>query len=364
MNRFDEHWIADVRGRFGGTVAIGENAVAARHYWHAVRQRRGNGIGFVAHGFHAGHQRADEIDAVGAHEFGELGVLRKKANAGMQGVHLFVLGNADDGARVQIAFVRRIAANADQRIGVAEHVSGNGFHVGIRLHQHHGDAVFLGDADEFDGGATAGVNEHFLNGPKQRPFGHFAPRRFDGRPFVFKYAGENTIDYVVNSFLRHRNGTVDLAEVVVELRRKGMFHKRSHRPGYFGKIVGQMRIRRQVAGNHDLPGERHAGTREIAGVCQRMSDETRLGAAGAVAVAKDDHRQVEIAHEAGDSIIHRGHGKQGASAFHRLHPAGRDEANHRQSPFGASDEELAELLRAGHVERAGFERGVGNHRAG
>ena len=307
VNRLDEHRIADVRGRFGGAVAVGENAVAAGHHRYAVRQRCGNGIGFVAHRFHAGHQRADEINFVGAHQFRELGVFRKKANAGMQGVHLFVLGNADDGACVQIAFVRRVAANADQRIGVAKHVRGNGFHVWVRLHQHHRNAVFLGDADELDGRAAAGVNEHFPNGPKQRPFRHFAPRRFDGGPFVFKYAGENAIDHVVDGLLRHGNGTVDLAEFVVELRRKGMLHKRSHRSRHFGKIVGQVRIGGQIAGNHDLPGERHAGTGEIAGMCQRMGDETRLGAAGAVAVAKDDHGQIEVAHEAGDSIIHRRH---------------------------------------------------------
>ena len=88
-----------------------------------------------------------------------------------------------------------------------------------------------------------------------------------------------------------------------------------------------------------------------------------LCAAGAIAETEYDHRQVEIAHEARDPIVHGRHRKQRAGAFHGLHAAGRDEANHRQATFGANHEQFAYLFRARHVEGAGLERGVGNHRA-
>ena len=94
-----------------------------------------------------------------------------------------------------------------------------------------------------------------------------------------------------------------------------------------------------------------------------MGDEARLCPAGAVAVAEHDHRQFMVAHEAGDAVVDGGHGKQRAGAFLRLHAAGGDEAHHRQALLGAGHEQLAELLRAGHVEGAGLEAGVGYHGA-
>ena len=94
-----------------------------------------------------------------------------------------------------------------------------------------------------------------------------------------------------------------------------------------------------------------------------MGDETRLGAAGAVAEAEDDHRQVVVAHEPRDAVVDGGHGEQRAGPLHGLHAARGDEADHRQVLFGAGHQELAELLGAGHVERAGLELQVGDHRA-
>ncbi len=79
------------------------------------------------------------------HNSAKLRVLRQEADARMQRVDAFVFGDAQHAHRVQIAFIRRIAADADDAIVFGEHVDRRRIHVRVGLHQHHLDAVALRD---------------------------------------------------------------------------------------------------------------------------------------------------------------------------------------------------------------------------
>ena len=363
MHGLDEHRIADRRRGGGGAVAIGQHAVTARHHRHAVRERSGDRVRLVAHRLHAGNRRPHEVDAARAHQFGKARVLRKKTNARMQGVRSFRFGDAHDGTGVQVALVRRVAANAHERIRLAKHVGRGGVHVRVRLHQHHAHTPPARHPHQLGRSATAGVDEHRFHRPVQRRLGDRSTWRLHKRLLVAERSGHHAPENLADRVPRHRNGRINAAQGRVQLRQKRVAHQRRHGPRHFREVVRQMRIRRQVAGHDDLTGERNARPRKVARVNQWMGDETRLRSAGAVAEAEHDHGQIEVAHETRNAVVHRGHRKQRAGALHGLHATRRNEAHHRQAPLGAQHQEFAELLRAGHVERSGFEGGVGDHGA-
>ena len=109
---------------------------------------------------------------------------------------------------------------------------------------------------------------------------------------------------------------------IVEFGVEWMLDQSLHRAGYRRKVVRENRIERQIAGHHDLPGERHDGAAEIVGLYQRMGHKARLGATGTVTVAEYDHRQIVIPHEPGDPVVDCRHGEQRACAFLGLHATG------------------------------------------
>ena len=359
MHGLDEHRVADLGGHLGGPLRIGEDALAAGHHRHFQTHGRGDGVGLVAHGLHAGHRRSDEVDAPAADQFRELGALRQKADARMQGVHLLLFSDAQHAAGVQIALVRGVAADANQRVPIRQPVRHCGFHVWVRLHQHQFQAMLLANAQQLGGGAAPGVNQHPLRWTHQIRIGVGRTVGRGGRPLFDQRAGQHPLDGLRHGLLRHRDVRVDLAQFVVQIGMEGMLHQALHGFLVRRQVVRKNGIQRQVARHHDLPRERHAGAGEVIGLRQRMGDEAGLGAAGAVAVAEQDERQVVVPHEAGDAVVHRGHGEQRPSAFLGLHAARRNEADHRQPPLRALHQQSAELLRAGHVERTRLESGVG-----
>ncbi len=281
----------------------------------------------------------------------------------MQGVGSLVLGHAQHAHGVQVALVRSIAADADRRVLLAQHVNRSGLHVRVRLHQHHLDAVALGDADQLGGRAPPGMNEHTANGPgeigvrKLRPVGHHHGT------LLAEHAREHARDHVGDGLLGNGYFRINAPQLLVELRQKRMPNQPLHGAAHHGKVVGEDRVERQVRRHHDLAGEGHAGPGQVIGLHQRMRDETRLGAAGAVAEAEHDDRQVVVAHESRDAVVDGRHGEQRAGALLRLHAARGDEADHRQVLLGALHEQPAEFFRAGHVEGTGLEIHVGDHGA-
>ena len=363
MHRLDEHGITKLRSHLLRAVRIGENTVAAGNHGHLEPAGRGNGIGLVAHGFHGGDRRPDEVDAAAAHQFGELGVLRQEADAGVQRIHPFLLGHAENAAGVQVTLVRRIAADADQGVANRQLVDHRRFHVRVRLHQHHLDAAGLGDAHQLGRGASPGVYQHPPDGPDQVGIRIAGTRRHHHRPFPAENPGHDAPHHLGHGLPGHGNLRVDAAQVLVELLVERVPHEPLHRPLVHRQVVRENRVQRQVARHHDLAGKRHAGSGEVIGLHQRVGDEARLGAAGAVSVTEDDHRQVVVAHEAGDAVVDRRHGKERARAFLGLHAAGADETDHGHALHGAFHQQLAELLAAGHVEGAGLEGDIGQHHA-
>ena len=99
-------------------------------------------------------------------------VLGQEPDPGMERVDVLEFRDADHRGGVQVALVRRIAADADQVVRLGEHVGGNGFHVGVGLDKHHRDAVSLGNAHQLGRRAAAGVDEHLLDRAEQFALAH------------------------------------------------------------------------------------------------------------------------------------------------------------------------------------------------
>ena len=227
VNGLDEHRIADFVGHLGGPFGVGQNAVAARNHWHPQTQRGVDGVGLVAHGLHAGDGRPDEVQAAAAGQFRELGAFGQEADARMQRVRPLLLGDAEHAAGVQVALVRGVAADADQRVPLTELVGHCRFHVRVRLHQNHFQAMALGHPHQLRRSAAAGVDQQPLDGPNEVGVG-VAGRGHNFRGFPVEHPGEHAPNHGVNRLLRQRNVRVDPAQVVVELDEEGVFHQALH----------------------------------------------------------------------------------------------------------------------------------------
>ena len=128
-----------------GLVVVGHAAFRARHAGNAERPRRALGLDLVAHDADMLGLGADEGDVVIGQDFGEFGVFREKAVAGMDGVGAGDLAGGEQGRNVEIGFARRGRADADRFVGQL-HVHGLG--VGGRMDGDRGDAQLLRGAQD------------------------------------------------------------------------------------------------------------------------------------------------------------------------------------------------------------------------
>ena len=368
VDRLEHHRKTDRFRHFERRVRVGEDALAARHDRDTHLHRGLDRVRLVAHPPHRVAGRADEVQTVPPAEVGERGALGQEADPRMERVDLFPLGDPNHRVGVQVALIGSAAADADQAVAFPKHRRRRRLDIGIRLDQHNFHAGPLGDPHQLGRGATPRMDQsppHRARSDRRSGLDGFrlppAPTRRQelDPPLLLQEPLKNILDRL----LRHRNLRIDVTQVIVEILAKGMLHETFHRTFDLGQVVRQRRGHRQVRRHDDLAGERHIRTREVVGLDQRVGHQARLGPAGAVAVAEADHRQVVVAHEPRDAIVHDRHGEQGAGAFLRQHAAGRDEAHDRQPLLGAAQQELAELLRTRHVERAGLERQVGDQNA-
>ena len=99
---------------------------------------------FFAHQPDDIRSRPDELDVAGFADFREVGVFRKQAIAGMDGVDVRDFGSADDGGNVQITQRQLRRADADRFVGKA-HVQR--IPVGLAVDRDRADAEFLARAD-------------------------------------------------------------------------------------------------------------------------------------------------------------------------------------------------------------------------
>ena len=145
-------------------VGAGKNAVRTGQNGHARLFHGGAGLLFFSHQAGNFRRRADELDVAGLADFGEVGVLRQQAVAGMDGVHVGDFRGADHGRNVQIAQPELGRADADgfvgethvQRVAVGLAVDGHGLYAQFLAGTDHaqGDLTAIGDQDFL---------EHFLN---------------------------------------------------------------------------------------------------------------------------------------------------------------------------------------------------------
>ena len=107
-DRLDEHRIADLIGLLAQEFRVLVVAMIAGHDRHAGPLHQRFGRAFQAHRPHRLGRRTDEHDARLRAGFGEVGVLRQEAVAGMQTIGADCLRQRDEGGLIEIA-VRALA---------------------------------------------------------------------------------------------------------------------------------------------------------------------------------------------------------------------------------------------------------------
>ena len=94
-----------------------DHALRAGNNWHAVLFHGGASLFFFTHQSDHIRSRSDELDMTGPADFGEVGVFRKQAVAGMDGVDVGDLRRADHGRNIEITLRQLRRADADGFIG-------------------------------------------------------------------------------------------------------------------------------------------------------------------------------------------------------------------------------------------------------
>ncbi len=157
--RLDQHRKADVPGDAHRLVVVGHAAFGARHAGNAERPRGALGLDLVAHDADMFGLGADEADVVVGENFGEFGVFRQEAIAGMDGVGAGDLAGGEQGRNVEIGVARRRRADAHQFVG---QLHMHGFGVGGRMDGDGGDSQLLRRAQDAEGDFAAIGDKDFF----------------------------------------------------------------------------------------------------------------------------------------------------------------------------------------------------------
>ena len=116
-HRLDHHWVADFLGGLDGLLLGLNRAIATRRNGDSGLTGVFPGEGFVTHppdGFGGG---TDEADIAGLADFGEVGVLRKKAVTRVDGIDIPHLGGGDDAVDLEVTLMAGARTDADGLIG-------------------------------------------------------------------------------------------------------------------------------------------------------------------------------------------------------------------------------------------------------
>ncbi len=116
-NRLDENGVADLACFRRQMLCRLIVAQIAGHHRHARLLHQGLGAILQAHGADRRWRRPDEHDFGGGAGFGEFGILRKKAIAGVDGFRAGLLRGGNHGFDIEIAFARGGRADAHGFIG-------------------------------------------------------------------------------------------------------------------------------------------------------------------------------------------------------------------------------------------------------
>ena len=141
----DQHRIADLLGLGGEMGGVLVFAVIARRHRHPGLDHQGLGRILQPHGADGRRRRSDPGQARAHHRFGEVGVLRQEAIAGMDGVGAAGPGRLQHGGDIEIALPGRRRPQAHGLVGFA-HMRGLG--VGVGIDRHGGQAHLAGGAED------------------------------------------------------------------------------------------------------------------------------------------------------------------------------------------------------------------------
>ena len=108
---------------------------------------------------HRPRVRSDKADVAALANISEVGVLRQKAIAGVNGVHVGDLGGTDDPIDPQIALAGGGFPDADGLVG---HLDMHRVGIRFRIDCHGADVKLLAGADDANGNFPAIRNQNFL----------------------------------------------------------------------------------------------------------------------------------------------------------------------------------------------------------
>ena len=178
---FDQHGVANAVGDLGGFVQIFHRANRAGHQRHAQGCHGHLGFDLIAHHADMRRRRTDEGEAMGFDHFGEAGIFRQKAVAGMDGIGAGDAGGGQNRGDVEVAVAGRGRADADAFIGQT-HMHRLGIRGGV--HRDGGDAEFPARALDAQRDLTAIGDQDFTEhavipgsaaAARIRPAGHRRP---------------------------------------------------------------------------------------------------------------------------------------------------------------------------------------------
>ena len=124
-----------------------------------ARLHRGAGFFLFAHQAGDFGRRSDELDVAGFGDFGEVGVFRQQAVAGMDGVHVGDFRRADHRRDIEITLRQLRRADANGFVGEADVQR---IAVGLAVNRDRADAQLLAGADHPQGNLSAIGDQDFL----------------------------------------------------------------------------------------------------------------------------------------------------------------------------------------------------------
>ena len=128
----DDDGITDGAGDLDDFLGVvGQGAFRSRHAGHGGSFHGILGADLVAHQADRFGTRADEDKAGFFDAFGEIGVFREKAVAGVDGLRIRYFRGGDNGRNIEIALRRRSRPDADRLVGKLDIF---GFGVGLGVH--------------------------------------------------------------------------------------------------------------------------------------------------------------------------------------------------------------------------------------